>query len=268
MNNQRKIVYAERRKVLEGEDMRPVVVRMIEKLVRDTTADYANPGVPVQEWDLPGLVTTLGEAIPLLRMLTPGELEGLGSEALASHLAEQALNAYEAKEATMDAELMRQLERQVLLRIIDQKWISHLHDIDSLRDSIGLRAYGQKDPLLEYKREAYTTFQALMRAIQVEFITQVFTMQVLYEPPPSAFDMIMPEFFQGADEGQIAPIESPEQLAAEMRALGLPVPPVPGDEEEEIRYDQTTFVFGGASRLLLPKAPHDGAPEADFNEGK
>jgi preprotein translocase subunit SecA len=269
MNNQRKIVYAERRKVLEGEDMRPVVVRMIEKLVRDTTADFANPGVPVQEWDLPGLVATLGEAIPLLRMLTPGELEGLGSEALAGHLAEQALNAYEAKEATMDAELMRQLERQVLLRIIDQKWISHLHDIDSLRDSIGLRAYGQKDPLLEYKREAYTTFQALMRAIQVEFITQVFTMQVLYEPPPSAFDVIMPEFFHGADEGQIAPIESPEQLAAEMRALGLPVPPVPGDEEEEeIRYDQTSFVFGGASRLLLPKAPLDGSHEADSNEGK
>ncbi|MEB3330390.1 MAG: hypothetical protein VKQ33_14290, partial [Candidatus Sericytochromatia bacterium] len=250
---------------------RPVVTRMIEKLVRDTTNDFANPGVPVQEWDLPGLIATLGDAIPLMRMVTPSELDGLGSEALAGHLVEQALNAYEAKEATMDAELMRQLERQVLLRIIDQKWISHLHDIDSLRDSIGLRAYGQKDPLLEYKREAYTTFQTLMRAIQAEFISQVFTMQVLYEPPPSAFDMIMPEFFQGADEDRIAPIESPEELAAEMRALGLPVPPLPLDEprdDEEIRYDQTSFVFGGASRLLLPKAPRDGASEPESNEGK
>ncbi|MEB3328424.1 MAG: preprotein translocase subunit SecA, partial [Candidatus Sericytochromatia bacterium] len=169
MNNQRKIVYAERRKVLEGEDMRPVVTRMIEKMVRDTTAEFAHPGVPVQEWDLAGLIATLGEAIPLLRMLTPAELEGMGSDALAGHLAEQALNAFEAKEATMEPELMRQLERQVLLRIIDQRWISHLHDIDTLRENIGLRAYGQKDPLLEYKREAYSTFQALMRSIQVEF---------------------------------------------------------------------------------------------------
>jgi len=272
MNNQRKIVYAERRKVLEGEDMRPVVTRMIEKMVRDTTSEYANPGVPVQEWDLAGLIATLGEAIPLLRMLTPAELDGLGSDALAGHLTEQALNAYEAKEATMEPELMRQLERQVLLRIIDQRWISHLHDIDSLRENIGLRAYGQKDPLLEYKREAYSTFQALMRTIQVEFITQVFTMQVLYEPPPSAFEMIMPEYFQGADEGMIAPIESPEQLAAEMRALGLPVPPLPPEEaeagEEEMQYDQTSFVFGGASRLMMPEAKREGAPGPESNEGK
>ena len=269
MNNQRKIVYAERRKVLEGEDMRPVVLRMIEKFVRDTTQEFANPGVPVVEWDLAGLLATLGDVIPLMKMITNAELEGLGSEVLATHLVEQAVSAYEAKEATMDLEMMRNIERQILLRIIDQKWISHLHDIDALRESIGLRAYGQKDPLLEYKREAYETFQALMRAIQADFITQIFHMQVVYEPPPSPFEMIMPEFF-GADEADIAAMESPEALAAEMRALGLPVPELPADEqggpvgradaEEEMRYAEEPVVLGLGRKFLDPKPASDGGP--------
>jgi preprotein translocase subunit SecA len=266
MNNQRKIVYAERRKVLEGEDMRPVVVRMIEKFVRDTSNDFANPGVPVQEWDLAGMLAILGEAIPLLRMVQAKELEGLGSESLAGHLIEQAVNAYEAKEATMDAEMMRQLERQILLRIIDQKWIAHLHDIDALRESIGLRAYGQKDPLLEYKREAYETFQLLMKSIQVDFITQVFHMQVMYEPPPSPFQMIMPEYF-GADEADIAAMESPELLAAEMRALGLPVPDMemdgPDEPEEEMKYADEPVVFGFGRKFMEPAPAPMPAPEGE-----
>ncbi|MEB3195753.1 MAG: preprotein translocase subunit SecA [Candidatus Sericytochromatia bacterium] len=262
MNNQRKIVYAERRKVLEGEDIRPVTLRMIEKFVRDVTAEFANPALPVQEWDLNSLVANLADAMPLLRMLSVAELEGMGSDALANHLVEQAINAYEAKEATMDREMMRQLELQLLLRIIDQKWIAHLHDIDSLRESIGLRAYGQKDPLLEYKREAYSTFQALMKSIQADFIAQVFHMQVVYEPPPSAFQMIMPEFFQGADEEGIARFESPEELVAEMRALGLPVPAEleaeAESEPEPMKYEETPFVFGPAARLFS-QSPENGA---------
>ncbi|MEB3284269.1 MAG: preprotein translocase subunit SecA [Candidatus Sericytochromatia bacterium] len=271
MNNQRKIVYAERRKVLEGEDMRPVVVRMIEKFVRDTTLDYANPAVPSQEWDLAGLVTTLGAVVPLLKMLTVQELDGMGIDALTEHLVEQSLHAYEAKEATLDADMMRQLERQVLLRIIDQKWIAHLHDIDALRENIGLRAYGQKDPLLEYKREAYTTFQGLMRAIQADFISQVFHMQVMYEPPPSAFEMIMPEFYSGPDDADIARLESPEELQAELRALGLPVQEVNAteDEQDEMRYEETPYVFGRATRLFPPSgepSPDDRAPRDEASE--
>ncbi|HEY9722640.1 MAG TPA: preprotein translocase subunit SecA [Oscillatoriaceae cyanobacterium] len=230
MNNQRKIVYAERRKVLEGEDMRPVVVRMLEKYIRDTAGEFVQPGVPREEWDLPGLVRTLGDAIPLLRMVTTKELEDYGSDSMVDFLIEQARNAYEAKESTLDVQMMRQLERQILLRIIDAKWIAHLHDIDAMRESIGLRAYGQKDPLIEYKREAYETFQALMRAIQAEFIHQLFHLQVVYQPP-SPFQMFGPEMFNGPDEADIAAMESPEQLAAELSALGVPVPPMPGDDE-------------------------------------
>ena len=264
MNNQRKIVYTERRKVLEGEDMRPFVVRMIEKFVRDTTQEFANPGVPVVEWDLQGLLAILGDGIPLMNMIAISELEGLGSETLGTHLVEQAVAAYEAKEATMDLDMMRQLERQILLRIIDQKWIAHLHDIDSLRESIGLRAYGQKDPLLEYKREAYTTFQALMRAIQADFIAQIFHMQVVYEPPPTPFEMLMPEYY-GADEAGIAAMESPEQLAAEMRALGIPMPDMPEGEEpveDEMRYAEEPVVLGLGRKFLDPAPAQDGGPVA------
>jgi preprotein translocase subunit SecA len=262
MNNQRKIVYAERRKVLEGEDIRPVVVRMIEKFVQVTTNEFVAPGVPREEWDFAGLLNTLAEAIPLLRNLTVKELEDYGSESLGKFLQEQAMLAFEAKEATMEAEIMRQLERQVLLRIIDQKWIAHLHDIDALRESIGLRAYGQKDPLLEYKREAYETFQALMRSIQADFIHQVFHMQVVYEAPPTPFQMIMPEFFQGADEGDIASMEDMAELEREMRALGLPMPPLPSDGLSPEEDEPITTAFG-RRMLSVEEAPVEPVQQLD-----
>ncbi|MDB5096889.1 MAG: preprotein translocase subunit SecA, partial [Cyanobacteria bacterium RYN_339] len=257
MNNQRKIVYAERRKVLEGEDIRPVVVRMVEKFTQTTANEFVAPGVPREEWDFAGLINTLGEAIPLLRNLTVKELEDFGSESLPKFLQEQAVMAFESKEATMAPEIMRQLERQVLLRIIDQKWIAHLHDIDALRESIGLRAYGQKDPLLEYKREAYETFQVLMRAIQSDFVHQVFHMQVVYEAPPSPFQMIMPEFFQGADDGDIAAMEDMAEIEREMRALGLPMPQFPTDAQA-LDDEPMTTAFG--RRLLQVDRPEESQP--------
>ncbi|MFN3430463.1 MAG: preprotein translocase subunit SecA [Candidatus Sericytochromatia bacterium] len=269
MNNQRKIVYAERRKVLEGEDMRPLVIRFIERFVKDMAGQFVSEGVPRQEWDLNGLIAVIGDAIPLLKTLSVKDLEDLGSQSLIDHLVEQALNAYEAKESTMDPEMLRQLERQVLLRIIDQKWIAHLHDIDSLRESIGLRAYGQKDPLIEYKKEAYETFQALMRSIQTDFVSQLFHMQVVYEAPPTPFDMINQQYF-GPEDGDIAEFEDIEELRRQMAAIGLELPPQPTDaqvagldgqgydeDEDTTPYVEEAFVLGmGASFLnAQPKAP-------------
>jgi preprotein translocase subunit SecA len=269
MNNQRKIVYAERRKVLEGEDMRPVVVQMIKKYVKDVASEFVNEAIPRQEWDVPGLVAVLGDAIPLLKTLSAKELEDYGTQSLVDYLTEQAMMAYEAKESTMDAQMLRQLERQILLRIIDQKWIGHLHDIDALRESIGLRAYGQKDPLIEYKKEAYDTFQALMRSIQADFISQLFHMQVVYEAPPSPFDMVNMADFMGADDNDIARFENMEQLRREMEALGMPMPPEPteaqlaalerlqqenqvgvDEEEDTTPFVEESFVLGGGRSLL------------------
>ncbi|MNY23808.1 preprotein translocase subunit SecA [compost metagenome] len=99
----------------------------------------------------------------------------------------------------MQPEMLRQIERMLLLRVFDQKWIEHLHDIDALRDGIGLRAYGQKDPLQEYKREAYELFQNLLGAIQHDIVRQVFHVQVVYDMPQSAPMHIHNMVLQGPD---------------------------------------------------------------------
>ncbi|MBM3266233.1 MAG: preprotein translocase subunit SecA [Candidatus Sericytochromatia bacterium] len=187
MNKQREIIYAERRKVLEGADMRENLVEMIRRTAEHLTLQFVNPGLHRDEWDLAGLLGAVGGLSPLLaRNLTMEELDGRQAEDLKAYLFEQIKMAYEAKEETVGPEMMRQLERFLMLRIIDQYWIQHLHDMDALREGIGLRAYGQKDPLQEYKREAFETFQDLLRAIQHDLVAQVFHVQVVYDVPPPA----------------------------------------------------------------------------------
>jgi len=191
MNKQREIIYAERRKVLEGADMQANVRQMIKRVMEDLADQYANGQVNRDEWDLQGLHLAAADYAPLLGQLDVKELEDCPSpEALKNFLVEQGIDAYEAKEATMGAEMMRQIERYLMLRIIDSKWIEHLHDIDALRDGIGLRAYGQKDPLREYQREAYDLFQDLLKAIQHDLVKQAFHIQVVYDVPPMAPPMI------------------------------------------------------------------------------
>ncbi|MBO9539155.1 preprotein translocase subunit SecA [bacterium] len=184
MNKQREIIYAERRKVLEGADMRENVLGMIKRVVSDLCDQFTNPQLQRDEWDFQGLMQGMADYIPLMGAIPQAEIEELVSpEAIKQHLTDAAIAAYEAKEATMQPEMLRQIERMLLLRVFDQKWIEHLHDIDALRDGIGLRAYGQKDPLQEYKREAYELFQNLLGAIQHDIVRQVFHVQVVYDMP-------------------------------------------------------------------------------------
>jgi len=158
---------------------------MIKRVISDLAEQFTNPQVQRDEWDIQGLMTAVADYIPLLGTLPRDEIAGMVSpEAIRAHLTESAIAAYEAKEATMQPEMLRQIERFLLLRIFDAKWIEHLHDIDALRDAIGLRAYGQKDPLQEYKREAYELFQNLLGAIQHDVVRQVFHAQVVYDVPP------------------------------------------------------------------------------------
>ncbi len=191
MNKQREIIYAERRKVLEGADMEAHIRQMIKRVMEDLVDQYANPQVNRDEWDFQGLRVSAADYAPLLGQIDVKEFEDCPSaDALKAFMVEQALDAYEAKQAIMGVEMMRQIERYLMLRIIDSKWIEHLHDIDALRDGIGLRAYGQKDPLREYQREAYELFQDLLKAIQHDVIKQAFHIQVVYDVPPMAPPMI------------------------------------------------------------------------------
>src|SRR5688572_28578037 len=121
---------------------------MIKQTVDDIVANYAHQGLPSEEWELAGIMMEMAQYIHVLSAIQATELEGKEYQVLVDYLQEQAFHAYDAKESSMGDQIMRDVERMIILRIIDQKWIDHLHEMDALRDGIGLRAYGQKDPLI------------------------------------------------------------------------------------------------------------------------
>ena len=151
MNNQRKAVYTERRRVLEGRELKAQVIGYGERTVEDIVEAYVNPELPPEEWDLSRLVEKTKEFIYLLEDLTPAQLQGLGVEELKAFLQEQLRNAYDIKEGQVEQQrpgLMREAERFFILQQIDTLWREHLQAMDALRESVGLRAIGQKDPLI------------------------------------------------------------------------------------------------------------------------
>jgi len=177
INEQRDVIYTEREKVLEGDNMRPLIVRFITDTVDNYVSENIGSGDTAKEWDLAGLNDTLMSIIPLKKLrLTEEEYETMTGDELNQRLKEEAIRLYEQKEAEFpNPEQMREAERVILLKVMDQKWMSHIDDMDILRDGIGLQAYGQKDPLVEYKIAAYEMFQDMMRSIQEE------TVRVLYQ---------------------------------------------------------------------------------------
>ena len=176
-NDQRDVVYAEREKVLEGDNMRPLITRFITDIVdfyvNENIVDSDSP----KDWDFQGLNDTLMQIIPLGKLsFSEEEFKDMTRDELAQKLKERAIRLYEEKEAKFpNPEQMREAERVILLKVMDQKWMSHIDDMDILRDGIGLQAYGQKDPLVEYKIAGYEMFQEMMRSIQEE------TVRVLYQ---------------------------------------------------------------------------------------
>ncbi|HEV8340045.1 MAG TPA: preprotein translocase subunit SecA [bacterium] len=171
MNVQRKVIYSERRKVLHGESLRQNVVDMIERLVGELTGQFCPNGVPRDEWDLPGLRAAAAAFIPTLGEVTEGELAAAGSaEAIEDLLVARGLEGYEAKERELGPDAAREVERLILLQVIDRKWIDHLQNMEALREGIGLRAYAQVSPLIEYQREGYDLFQQMLREIQEETV--------------------------------------------------------------------------------------------------
>ena len=176
-NDQRDVIYTEREKVLEGDNMRPLIVRFITDTVDNYVAECIGEGQTPKEWDLSGLNDTLMSIIPLKKLrLTEEEYENMTGDELSQRLKEEAIRLYEQKEVEFpNPEQMREAERVILLKVMDQKWMSHIDDMDILRDGIGLQAYGQKDPLVEYKIAGYEMFQNMMRSIQEE------TIRVLYQ---------------------------------------------------------------------------------------
>jgi len=177
MNVQRNVVYGERRKVLYTADIRENILDMIERLVTDTVNAYCSADANPEEWDLAGLAEAIVQLIPPLADVDLKE--GIRTrEEILTPLIEAALAAYERKEQEVGSERLREIERLVLLQTIDRKWIDHLYNMDALRDGIGLRAYGQASPLVEYQREGYDLFQDMLATIQEETVQILFRLQV------------------------------------------------------------------------------------------
>ncbi len=180
MNVQRKVIYEERRKVLRGENLRENLVDMIERLIEDTVALYCPPGTPRDEWDVSGLQEAAGALVPALAEMREEDLRAGAADQVQELLTTRALEALEAKEQEVGAEAFPEIARLILLQVIDRKWIDHLHNMEALREGIGLRAYAQVSPLIEYQREGYDLFQEMLRDVQEE--TVKFLMRVQLEP--------------------------------------------------------------------------------------
>ncbi len=169
-NEQREIMYAERRRVLDGENMRDVIYKMMTDIVDGSVDTAIGDDNHPENWDFRELNELLLPIIPL-EPVTKERLEGDNKGALKQQLKEEAVKLYEAKEAEFpDPEQIRELERVVLLKTIDRKWMDHIDDMDQLRQGIGLQAYGQRDPLVEYKMTGYDMFEAMTESIREDTV--------------------------------------------------------------------------------------------------
>jgi preprotein translocase subunit SecA len=183
MNNQRRAIYAERRRVLEGQDLKEQVIKYAEKTMDDIVDYYINVDLPSEEWELEKLVEKVKEFVYLLADLQPNQLEDISVTEIKAFLHEQVRIAYDLKEAQIDQVqpgLMRQAERFFILQRIDTLWREHLQQMDALRESVGLRGYGQKDPLIEYKSEGYELFLDMMVNIRRDVVYSLF----MFQPQP------------------------------------------------------------------------------------
>jgi preprotein translocase subunit SecA len=180
MNNQRRAIYAERRRVLEGQDLKEQVIKYAEKTMDDIVDYYINPDLPSEEWELDKLVDKVKEFVYLLADMQSSQLEDMVVVEIKAFLHEQARIAYDMKESQIDQiqpGLMRQAERFFILQRIDTLWREHLQQMDALRESVGLRGYGQKDPLIEYKSEGYELFLDMMVNIRRDVVYSLFMFQ-------------------------------------------------------------------------------------------
>jgi preprotein translocase subunit SecA len=180
MNQQREVIYSQRRRVLMGEDLQESLQEMMISVIDSAVERYTAEGKYPEDWDIDGLVN-FGEQIFIREgVLPPGELQELDSrEEIQERLIDEALAHWQAREEELGLENMRDLERFILLRVVDSKWMDHLDAMDQLRTGIGLRAYGQKDPLVEYKFEAYNMFQEMIDAIQEDVVRYLYKVRLV-----------------------------------------------------------------------------------------
>ncbi len=257
MSRQREVVYAERRAVLEGADLHEQVNTMIDQVVQSYVGG-ATTGFP-EEWNLEALWTALRTLFPVSVTLAEVEEEaggrdGLDRELLLERIREDAQRAYAEREASFGSEVMRELERRVVLSVLDRKWREHLYEMDYLREGIGLRAYSQRDPLVEYQREGFDMFNTMMDGIREESVAFLFNLEVQVDEQP--------EEVEDEEVARLAP------MFAGAAASG-PVLQAKGLEEAEQPHDLTYTApseTGGAE--VSHEAPSEGADDPFAKVGR
>ncbi len=178
MNEQREIIYEERRRVLDGENMRDSIFHMMNEYVENIVDMVTSADQDYDEWNLAELNLTIHNTIPIAAV-TEEDVRGIGQKELKHLLKERAAKAYEAKESEFpEAEHIREVERVILLKVIDAKWMAHIDDMDQLRQGIGLQAYGQRDPKVEYKMLGYEMFDEMTKAIAADTIRALFHVRI------------------------------------------------------------------------------------------
>ena len=174
MNQQREVLYEQRRRILRNESLRETINEMIDKLVTDAVDAYADEKLYPEEWDYEGLYKHLSQYFLTEDIMTPQDMEEYTRQELLERLLEIAHEEYQDRVNMLGEAMFSQLEKAIMLRVVDNKWMEHLDNMDMLREGIGLRAYGQKNPLVEYKFEAFEMFQNMIAAIQDETIMALY----------------------------------------------------------------------------------------------
>ena len=175
MNEQREIIYEERRRVLDGESMRDSIYHMISEYVENLVDKEISADQEPEDWDLTELNVSLRGSIPMMEPVSPEDVKDMSQKKLKHFLKEKAVKAYEMKEAEFpEPEHLREIERVVLLKVIDAKWMDHIDDMDQLRQGIGLQAYGQRNPKVEYKMLGYDMFDEMTKSITADTVRTLF----------------------------------------------------------------------------------------------
>jgi preprotein translocase subunit SecA len=275
VNKQREVIYNQRRQILSEPTMRPTIMGMIEDEMKALVQLYAG-AAESPEWDLAGLAAELNKIIFPPHGENPETWRKFTAAELTDHLIDLARKAYDAKESAMGADVLRRLERLVMLRAVDARWVRHLTDLDELREGIGLRAFGQQDPLVAYKREAHEMYEELVSSISQDIVRNIYHAQFIVRPA-------MPQRMQTnrGDGGAPQPVRSAKTLGrndpchcgsgkkyknCHMRADQgrAPAPATAGPAPQTVATAQQKGGNGSAG----PAKPAAGAPPGDKPSAK
>ena len=180
MNQQRKVVYEQRRKILEGENMKDQILNMVDSLIQRGLDTYADAKLYPEEWDFEGLLKYCEKYFLAPDEIKLEDIEEMSREEIQKKLIEIAHATYEAREESIGKEMMRELEKAVMLKVVDSKWMEHLDDMDMLKEGIGLRSYGQRNPIVEYKVEAFDIFEEMQHAMMETIILYLYHIQIQF----------------------------------------------------------------------------------------